>query len=224
MKETKAQTKNRANKIFKTLSKTYPDAHCALNYDTPFQLLIATILSAQSTDKQINKLTPELFSKYKNPSDFAKAKQIDVETLVHSSGFFRNKAKNIIAASKMIERDFADVMPKNMDDLIKLPGVARKTANVVLFNAYGINEGIAVDTHVMRLSKRLSVTKKQDPKDIEKDLMLLFPQKSWGMVTHYLIDHGRAICEAKKPKCNICEIAKYCPCRGAPMWVPNMKS
>jgi endonuclease III len=201
-------------KTYAIFVKHYPDVKCALHHKTPLQLLVATILSAQSTDKQINKLTPALFRKYKNAKDFAGANIKELEHYVHSSGFFRNKAKNIIAASKMLLNDFQGVVPDSMDDLIKLPGVARKTANVVLFNAFGKNEGIAVDTHVERLSQRLGFTEQKDPKKIEAELMELFPRNIWGMLTHYLIEHGRNVCTARKPKCGQCFLAKDCPSSG----------
>ena len=196
--------------ILSLLAKHYPDAKCALQYKTPFQLLIATILSAQSTDKQINKITPALFKRYKNAKDFAKADIKELENLIRSSGFFHNKAKSIKVASTQILNEFNSKVPDNMDDLVQLRGVARKTANVVLFNAFGKNEGIAVDTHVQRLAQRLGLSKSKDPKKIELDLMKIFPKNKWGMLTHYLIAHGRAICSARKPECGRCFLAKEC--------------
>ncbi|MFA5104705.1 MAG: endonuclease III [Candidatus Margulisiibacteriota bacterium] len=206
--------KARANKIISILSKTYPRARIALEYKTDFELVAATILSAQSTDKQVNKITPALFKRFKTINDFAQADINELETMVHSTGFFRNKAKNIKAAAQEILERFGGKVPDNMNDLITLPGVARKTANVVLFNAFGKNEGIAVDTHVRRLSQRLGLTKNDDPNKIEIDLMAIFPKKLWGKITYYLIEHGRVVCDAKKPKCGICPVAKLCPsCR-----------
>lgn len=200
-----------AKKIFDVLAKTYPDAKTALKYKNSFELMVATILSAQSTDKQINKLTPALFARFKTPKDLATAQIKEIETLVRSSGFFRNKAKNIKKASQELIKSFGGKMPQTMDKLVTLPGVARKTANVILFNAFGKNEGIAVDTHVRRLSRRLGLTKNDNPEKIEIDLMALYPKNVWGKLTHILIAHGRAVCIAKNPKCCKCIVAKLCP-------------
>ncbi len=199
-----------AKKIIEILSKSYPNAKIALKYKNEFELLVATILSAQSTDKQVNKITPELFSKYKTIKDFADAKLEELEKLVYSTGFFRNKARNIKASAQKIISDFGGKVPNKMDDLVSLPGVARKTANIILYNAFGKNEGIAVDTHVKRLSSRIGFSQSDDPNKIEQDLMLLFPKEKWGKITYYLIEHGRNICDAKKPKCNECVIKRYC--------------
>lgn len=199
-----------AKKVISLLSRSYPKAKIALNYSNEFELLVATILSAQSTDKQVNKITPALFSKYKTVKDFANAKLDDLEKMIYSTGFYRNKAKNIKAAAQMILEKFDGKVPDAMDKLITLPGVARKTANIVLYNAFGKNEGIAVDTHVKRLAKRIGLSIYDNPDKIEQDLMNLFPKKMWGKLTYYLIEHGRNVCDAKKPKCEICVIKKYC--------------
>lgn len=203
--------KTRANKIISVLAKTYPHAKIALEYKTPFQLAVVTILSAQSTDKQVNMISPALFKRFKTVKAMAEADQKELEQYVHSTGFFRNKAKNVKAMAQMVLTKFKGVLPDNMEDLLLLPGVARKTANVILFNAFGKNEGIAVDTHVKRLSQRLGLSKNEDPNKIEQDLLKLFPQNLWGKINHYLIDHGRNICDAKKPKCEICPVKNLCP-------------
>ncbi|MCX5749744.1 MAG: endonuclease III [Candidatus Saganbacteria bacterium] len=203
--------KEHANRIIGILSKKYPDAGIALQYKTPFQLLVVVILSAQSTDKQVNKLSPALFKILKTAKDFAKADVKEIEKYIYSSGFFRAKAKNIKAMAQMLLSDYGGVVPDSMEALIRLPGVARKTANVVLFNAFNKNEGIAVDTHVIRLSQRLGLSKYSDPVKIERDLMELFPKNMWGKITYYLIEHGRNICDAKRPKCEICPVKKLCP-------------
>lgn len=203
--------KTRANKIISVLAKTYPQAKIALEYKTPFQLAVVTILSAQSTDKQVNKISPALFQRFKTIKDLAQADQSELEEYVHSTGFFRNKAKNVKAMAQMVLNRFKGIVPDTMEDLLTLPGIARKTANVILFNAFGKNEGIAVDTHVKRLSQRLGLSKNEDPNKIEQDLLKLFPRKLWGKINHYLIDHGRNICDAKKPKCEICPVRGMCP-------------
>lgn len=213
--ETAADKKKRAGHLLHILTKTYPHAKIALNYENNIQLLVAVILSAQCTDKKVNEVTARLFStkggKYKTAKDFANAKQTIFEKEIHQTGFYRAKARNIIAACKKIETEFGGKLPRTMADMLTLPGVARKTANVVLGNAYGVVEGIAIDTHMIRLSQRLGFTKQTDPVKIEKDLMVLFPQKQWFPLTYKLINHGRAICEAKKPKCVECPLNKLCP-------------
>lgn len=209
--ETTDKKKRRAERISRLLGTTYPRAKIALHYENPIQLLVAVILSAQCTDKKVNEITATLFKKYKTAKDFANAKQSAFEKEIKSSGFYHAKAKNIINACKKIESDFGGHLPRAMEDMLTLPGVARKTANVVLGNAYGIVEGIAVDTHVIRLSQRLGFTKQTDPVKIEKDLMTLFPKKNWFLLTYRLINHGRAVCDAKKPKCDVCPLNKLCP-------------
>ncbi len=193
------------------LKRLYPDAGCTLNYDTPVQLLVATILSAQCTDERVNMVTPELFRRFPDAGAIANA-DIDVlEKLVRSTGFYRNKAKNIRAACRMIVDEFGGEVPQEMEKLLKLPGVARKTGNVVLANAYGINQGVTVDTHVKRLTQRLGLTEYTDPIRIERDLIRLLPQDDWENWSIRLIYHGRAICQARKPNCEACVLADLCP-------------
>lgn len=209
--ESGATLKRRAAKIYRELEKLYPDARCALDHKNPFQLLVATILSAQCTDVRVNMVTPALFKAYPTPKKMAEAKIEDLEELIRTTGFFRNKAKNIKGAALAIVQDHGGKVPDTMEDLLKLPGVARKTANVVLGNAYGKNEGVVVDTHVARLSHRLGWTKHKDPKKIEQDLMALFPRKNWTMLSHLLIHHGRGPCKARNPDCEGCGIRSLCP-------------
>lgn len=206
-----ADKKKRTAEIIRRLQKTYPDAHCALNHSSPFELLIATILSAQCTDERVNIVTATLFRKYRGPQDFADASQEEIEVEIHSTGFFRNKAKSIRAASEMIVKQHNGEVPQSMDELLALPGVARKTANVVLGNAFGIASGVVVDTHVSRLSQRLGLTTETTPEKIERDLEQLVPKKDWIMFPHWLIFHGRQICQARKPKCFECVLADQCP-------------
>lgn len=203
--------KDRIKDIIKILRKTCPNARTALEYDNPFHLLVATILSAQCTDERVNKITPSLFKKYKTIAQFAKAKQSILENDIRSTGFYRNKAKNIIAASKKILEDFKDSVPDTMDELITLPGVARKTANIVLSSSFRKAEGIAVDTHVRRLSERLRLSEEKDPNKIEKDLMDIVPKTDWLDFNFLLVNHGRAICMARKPLCSNCAIKHLCP-------------
>lgn len=209
--EISAEEKKRVKTIISILENTYPNAKSSLHYKNPYELLVATILSAQSTDVQINKITPELFKKYPGPKELAKADQKELEAAVYSTGFYRNKAKNIKDASQMIVDEFDGKMPDTMDDLIRLPGVARKTANIVLANAFDRVVGIAVDTHVARLAKRLGLTDKEDPNKIEQDLMRKIDKKKWYLVNYTLIDHGRAICTAKNPSCKSCPLKGLCP-------------
>jgi endonuclease-3 len=202
--------KKRALEILSRLQHLYPDATCSLDYSTPVQLLVATILSAQCTDERVNKVTPALFSKFPDAENLAKADLLELEELVRSTGFYRNKAKNIQGACRMIVNDFNSIVPNQMEQLLKLPGVARKTANVVLAHAYGINAGVTVDTHVKRLSQRLGLTTNTEPVGIEKDLMKLLPQPDWENWSIRLIYHGRAVCKARSPGCNVCELADLC--------------
>lgn len=201
----------RTAEIIRRLKKTYPTAHCALNHSTPFELLIATILSAQCTDERVNIVTSTLFRKYRGPQDFAVVSQEELEQDVKSTGFFRNKAKSIRAASQKILDEFGGKVPQTMDEILSLAGVARKTANVVLGNAFGIASGVVVDTHVARLSQRLGLTKEKTPEKIERDLQKLVPKKDWVMFPHWMIFHGRQICQARKPKCTECPLADICP-------------
>lgn len=203
--------KRRARRVYQKLDELYPDAHCALIHDGPFQLLIATILSAQCTDVRVNIVTPPLFKAYPTPEKMAEAKIKHLEDLVKTTGFFRNKAKNIKGAAMAIVQDHGGAVPDTMEELLKLPGVARKTANVVLGNAFGKNIGVVVDTHVGRLSVRLGWTEATDPKKVERDLMAVFPAKNWTMLSHLLIYHGRGPCKARNPKCDECALLKSCP-------------
>ncbi len=200
----------RAARIYERLAAAYPDAKCALDHGNPLQLLVATILSAQSTDKMVNLITPALFRKYGSARAFAEADTADLEELIHSSGFFRNKAKSIKAAARIIAEEHGGHVPSTMEELLKLAGVARKTANVVLGVAYGKAEGVVVDTHVQRLSRRLDFSKEERPEKIEQDLMQLFPRDQWILLAHLLIHHGRRICSAQRPKCADCPIEDLC--------------
>ncbi len=206
----KAQTA-RALEVLTRLKVHYPDATCSLDYETPFQLLVATILSAQCTDERVNKVTPALFARFSDAQSMAEAGPQEIEELVKSTGFFRNKAKNIQAAAQKIIREFDGVVPNTMEQLITLPGAARKTANVVLAHAYGINAGVTVDTHVKRLCNRLGFTQQVDPGKIEQDLMKILPQADWENWSIRLIYHGRATCDARKPDCGNCFLADLCP-------------
>jgi endonuclease-3 len=201
----------RTQKIITGLRKEYPDAHCELNYTNPLELLIATILSAQTTDKSVNLATPALFAKYRTAADYANANIDDIEKAVHSLGFFRNKAKSIQNCCKQLVEKHRGEVPRTMEDLVELPGVGRKTANVVLGNAFGINEGIVVDTHVARLSHRLALTNKVEPEKIEVELQPLVPRKFWSFFSHWLIWHGRRRCYARQPDCDHCVVFQYCP-------------
>jgi endonuclease III len=201
----------RALEVLTRLKIHYPDATCSLDYETPFQLLVATILSAQCTDERVNKVTPPLFARFPDAQSMAEADPQEIEDLVKSTGFFRNKAKNIQAAAQKIIREFEGVVPNTMEQLITLPGAARKTANVVLAHAYDINAGVTVDTHVKRLSNRLGFTTHDDPGKIEKDLMKILPQPDWENWSIRLIYHGRATCDARKPDCASCFLADLCP-------------
>ncbi len=200
-----------ARVIVRRLKKAYPGARCALEHRTPFELLVATILSAQCTDARVNMVTPALFAKYPTAGALAQASQADVEDLIRSTGFFRNKARNLIAmAQALVERHDGEV-PADMDQLRVLPGVGRKTANVVLGNAFGRNEGVTVDTHVTRLSRLLGLTRHQDPVKIERDLMELVPRRDWTILSHLLIWHGRQVCIARRPQCGPCVLRDRCP-------------
>lgn len=207
----RSSKKQRALEVLVRLNRLYPDATCSLNYSTPVQLLVATILSAQCTDERVNKVTPALFARFPDAKSMAEADIAQIEDLVRTTGFFRNKAKNIQGACRMIVNDFNSQVPQRMDDLLKLPGVARKTANVVLAHAFGINAGVTVDTHVSRLSHRLGFTKHSDPIRIERDLMKLLPQHDWENWSIRLIYHGRAVCKARKPACEACSLLPLCP-------------
>ena len=203
--------KQRAIAVLAELKALYPDAVCSLNYETTLQLLVATILSAQCTDERVNKVTPALFSRFPNAPALAGGDRHELETLIRSTGFYRNKAKNIQGACHKIVTQFGGQVPRTMPELLELPGVARKTANVVLAHGFGIIEGVTVDTHVKRLSNRLGLTKKDNPIQIERDLMKLIPQSDWENYSIRIIYHGRAICQARKPHCNLCQLADLCP-------------
>ncbi|MFQ5801235.1 MAG: endonuclease III [Candidatus Hydrothermarchaeales archaeon] len=201
----------KVQQILTLLEKEYPKIQTALNFKDPLQLLVATILSAQCTDKRVNMVTAELFKKYGTAQDYANANPEIFEQEIRSTGFYKNKAKNILGAAKMIVKEFDGIVPDTMDELIRLPGVARKTANIVLANAYGKIEGIAVDTHVKRLSRLLGLSENTDPNKIEQDLMKITPREEWSNLSHLLIFHGRAVCDAKKPKHDICVLNWFCP-------------
>jgi endonuclease III len=202
---------SRSHEIFAILTALYPDATCSLTYETPVQLLVATILSAQCTDERVNKVTPALFAQFPDALALAGCDRQVLETLIRSTGFYRNKAKNIQGACQMIISDFDGQVPKEMEQLLKLPGVARKTANVVSAHAFGNNQGVTVDTHVKRLSNRWGLTKSDNPIQIEKDLMVLLPQSEWENYSIRTIYHGRTVCKARKPLCEICQLAHLCP-------------
>jgi endonuclease-3 len=210
-RETKTATAARVRKILEDLDKAYPDAHCELNHSNPLELLIATILSAQCTDKRVNIVTAQLFKKYRSAEDFSEAALPELEAAIKSTGIFRNKSKSIKTATKAIVEKHAGKVPATMEALIELGGVGRKTANVVLGNAFGINTGIVVDTHVARLSQRLGLSREKDPAKIEQELMKLVPQDQWAMFSHWLIWHGRRRCFARSPDCSHCEIKAVCP-------------
>jgi len=209
-REAAAAKKHRARALARGLARRYPDAHCALIHDTPLQLLVATILSAQCTDVRVNVVTPALFARYPDARAFAEAAPTELETAIQSTGFFRNKAKNIIACCKQLVEKHDGQVPGTMAELIPLPGVGRKTANVILGNAFD-TPGITVDTHVQRLSRRMGLTKHSDPEKIERELMELIPEKDWTMFSHRMIFHGRQVCHARKPKCDECTLRELCP-------------
>src|SRR5438876_12094644 len=211
MRETKSQLKERTEQIIKLLKRTHADARCALNHANAFELLIATILSAQCTDERVNIVTADLFRKYRRPEDYLKVPAVELQQDVRTTGFFRNKTKSIQGACKMLVEEFGGEVPRTMAELLKLPGVARKTANVVLGVAYGIAAGVVVDTHVSRLSHRLRLTKQKDAVKIENDLLELVPKKDWIIFSHLLIFHGRRICKARRPLCEECVVEKLCP-------------
>jgi endonuclease-3 len=202
--------RRRAKKIVEGLAKQYPDAHCALDYGSPLQLLIATILSAQCTDVRVNMVTPALFARYKTVHDFATAKPVELERMIASTGFFRNKARNIIECCRAILDKHSGEVPNTLEELVQLPGVGRKTANVVLGNAFGV-PGITVDTHVGRLSRRLGLTVHDDAVKVEMDLMAVIPKEEWTMFSHRMIFHGRQVCFARKPNCEGCTLNTFCP-------------
>ena len=209
-RESPAERKRRAGKINQVLGKLYPDATCALHYTNPLELLIATILSAQCTDARVNMVTPALFKRYPAADAYAQADPAELQRMIQSTGFFRNKARSIIGCCKEIVERHGGEVPRTMEELVPLPGIGRKTANVILGNAYD-TPGIPVDTHVGRLSRRMGLTKHADPVKVEHDLMELLPEQEWTMFGHRMIFHGRQICQARKPKCEECAVAKWCP-------------
>jgi len=203
--------KDRTRKIIAQLKKAYPDAKCSLNHSNPLELLIATILSAQCTDDRVNIVTADLFRKYRSCADYLKASTSELQNDVRTTGFFRNKTKSIQGACKALNEQYGDRVPETMEELLELPGVARKTANVVLGNAFGIASGVVVDTHVSRLSQRLGLTTNKTPEKIERDLVELVPKKDWIDFSHLLIYHGRRVCKARKPLCEQCVVERHCP-------------
>lgn len=211
MKEREGELKKRTRDIIRRLKRAYPDAKTALNHSNPFELLIATILSAQSTDARVNIVTADLFRKYKKPEDYLKVSAHELEKDIHSTGFFRNKTKSIQGTAKLLTEQYGGEVPHTMDELLELPGVARKTANVVLGNAFGIKAGVVVDTHVTRLSHRLALSQEKTAEKIEQDLIPLVPKKDWVIFPHLMIYHGRKICKARNPLCEECAIERLCP-------------
>jgi len=210
----KIDKKKQTKEVIKRLKKAYPDAHCALEHTSPFELLVATILSAQCTDVRVNIVTAELFRKYRGPKDYVDAAQEELEQDIRSTGFYRNKAKNIREACRKIIENFGGEVPTTTEELLTLNGVARKTANVVMGNAFGKADGVVVDTHVKRISYRLGLTKETNPVKVEKDLVELVPKKDWVMFPHWIIWHGREICKARKPNCEKCVLEDICPKTG----------
>lgn len=207
----KPELKQRTRKIISALKRTYPEAKCALNHSNAFELLIATILSAQCTDARVNIVTADLFRKYREPADYLKVSPTTLQKEIRTTGFFRNKAKSIQGTAKVLTEKYGGHVPQTMDEMLELPGVARKTANVVLGNAFGVLSGVVVDTHVTRLSRRLGLTKQKQAEKIEKDLIELVPKKDWVIFSHLLIHHGRNICKARNPLCDQCTVEKFCP-------------
>ena len=205
------QLKERTREIIRRLKRTYPGAKCSLNHSNPFELLIATILSAQCTDERVNIVTADLFRKYKKPDDYVEVSPRELEKDIQSTGFFRNKTKSIQGTSKVLLEEYGGEVPHTMEELLELPGVARKTANVVLGNAFGVKAGVVVDTHVTRLSHRLDLTQEKTAEKIERDLIEIVPKKDWVIFPHLMIYHGRKICKARNPLCAECQIEKQCP-------------
>ena len=206
------EPKQRVTKIIELLEKQFPNAKTALNYSNPLEILVATMLSAQTTDERVNIVTQKLFKKYRTPEDYANVDIKELEQDIRSTGFYHNKARNLKKCCQLLVEKYNSQVPKTMDEMLELPGVARKTANIVLYNAYGIISGIAVDTHVRRVSQRLGLTEHDDPAKIEQDLMQITPKEKWMKLTDLLIFHGRQVCIARKPKCEICVLNKICPC------------
>ena len=210
-RESKKARRERAGLIFHALEREYPEATTALSHTTPFELAVATILSAQCTDERVNMVTPGLFRTFPDARSLAHANQEELETLIHSTGFFRNKAKNLIGMARVVMVEHEGELPRTLAELTQLPGIGRKTANVILGNAFGIDEGVVVDTHVKRLSVRMGFSKEKTPERIERDLMETFPKEQWTGLSHLLIFHGRQVCPARKPRCAECVVARLCP-------------
>jgi endonuclease-3 len=210
-RESKKARRERAGRIFELLEMEYPEASTALNHTDPFQLAVATILSAQCTDKRVNMVTPSLFKRFPGPEALAEAPMKELEAIIHSTGFFRNKAKSLVGMSQALVGEYGGDLPQSLAELTKLPGIGRKTANVILGNAFGIDEGVVVDTHVKRLSGRMGFSKEKTPEKIEVDLMEVFDRERWTPLSHLLIFHGRQVCPARKPRCGECCIAHLCP-------------
>ncbi len=211
LKEATEGLKKRTREVIRALKRAYPDARCSLNHTNAFELLVATILSAQCTDERVNMVTADLFRKYRKPEDYLKVSPRELEKDIQSTGFFRNKTKSIQGTSKVLTEQYGGSVPQTMDELLELPGVARKTANVVLGNAFDIRSGVVVDTHVSRLSHRLKFSQQKDPTKIERDLMAIVPRKDWVIFSHLLIAHGRKVCRARNPLCEECSVEKFCP-------------
>jgi endonuclease-3 len=210
-RERNADRIQRADQVYRILRETYPDAHCALDHRNPFELTVATILSAQCTDERVNRVTPALFDAFPDAESLSGAPLEEVEELIHSTGFYRNKAKNLVGMAEAVVDRHGGEIPRTLAELVKLPGVGRKTANVVLGNAFGIDEGVVVDTHVKRLARRLGFTRHTDPVKVEADLVKLVPRERWTLLSHLLIFHGRQCCPARKPRCGACPVAHLCP-------------
>ena len=210
-RESKKARKERAERIFEILEREYPEAETALDHGNPFQLAVATILSAQCTDERVNMVTPELFRRFPDAEALADAPLEKVEEIIHSTGFFRSKARNIVGMAGALLGEHGGDLPRSIRELTALPGIGRKTANVILGNAFGIDEGVVVDTHVKRLSGRMGFTRETTPEKVERDLMEIFPRGSWTLLSHLLILHGRAVCPARKPRCGECPVAHLCP-------------
>ena len=208
--KTAAERRARIEEILRRLDQMYPAATCALHHHNPWELLVATILSAQCTDKRVNEVTPGLFAKYPTPTDFAAARQEVLANDIRSTGFFNNKARSLIGAAKRVVNEFGGQVPRTMEEMLSIPGAARKTANVVLGTAYGIASGVVVDTHVQRVAARLDLTKNTEPVKIEQDLMKILPQEKWVLFSHQIIHHGRALCIARKPRCAECALNDIC--------------
>jgi endonuclease-3 len=215
-RESKKDRAARAERVFDLLYEEYPDARCALDHQNAFQLIVATILSAQCTDARVNAVTPALFRRFPDADALAEASTEELEAMIRSTGFFRSKAKSLIGMARVVIDQHDGEIPRVLADLVRLPGVGRKTANVVLGNAFGIDEGVVVDTHVGRLARRLRFTGELDPEKVERDLMHLFPRDRWTLLSHLLIFHGRAICVARRPRCEICPVASLCPSASLP--------